>query len=236
MNERLHLARALIPYEVAVKRGMTDPYAWHQRAWDAFPSRHDGKDRDFLTRLEEKDDVLQLLILSPTPPERPDWCPTDGWQMKSVPDDFLDHATYDFSLLANPTRKLVVRDAAGQRRKDGKRIAITHREDRPDPNAPDRAAPGLISWIQRVGTENGFEIAPERTRTIPQPYRRFLAKSNAVSLHAVDFRGQLEVTDRARFRAIFYGRPDPGQPGRTIYGLGRAKGFGFGLLAIVPIG
>ncbi|MGI8602089.1 MAG: type I-E CRISPR-associated protein Cas6/Cse3/CasE [Verrucomicrobiales bacterium] len=234
MNERLHLARALVPYEVAVKRGMTDPYAWHQRAWDAFPSR-DRQPRDFLTRLEEKDDVLQLMILSPTPPERPGWCPTDGWQVKPIPEDFLGHEEYDFSLLANPTRKLVVRDEAGQRRKNGRRIAITHREDRPDTNAPDRMAPGLLSWLQRHGMENGFAIVPDQTRTIPQPFRRFHKEKHTVSLHAVDFRGRLQVTDRARFRSIFHGRPDPVDPARLIYGLGRAKGFGFGLLAVVPV-
>ena len=50
----------------------------------------------------------------------------------------------------------------------------------------------------------------------------------------MDFRGTLRVTDRAKFKAIFHGRPEPQDPGRLICGLGSAKGFGFGMLALAP--
>lgn len=234
MTNSLFLARALVPYEVAVKRGMTDPYTWHQRAWDAFPDR-DKQKRNFLTRLEEKNEHLQCLILAHSEPSKPDWCPSDGWTVKAVPDTFFDHAEFDFSLLANPTRKLVNRDPlTGRRIGGGKRIAITNRDDEPDKKDPSKNRPGLLTWLKRHGEDNGFTFDPEDVATNPAPFRRFLKGTHKVTLHAVDFRGRLRVTDPVKFRAIFYGREDESLPGHLVLGLGSAKGFGFGMLMVVP--
>ena len=234
MNSPLYLARALVPYEVAVKRGMTDPYIWHQRAWDAFPGRDKDK-RNFLTRLEAKNEHFQCVILAHSEPKKPDWCPTDGWQVKEVPDAFFNHEHFDFSLLANPTRKLVTRDpTTGRRIGEGKRIAITNREDEPDQKHPGKNRLGLLTWLKRRGDDNGFTFDSDEVATNSPPFRKFLKGKHTVTLHAVDFRGRLRVTDPAKFRAIFHGRPDPAESGRLVLGLGSAKGFGFGLLMVVP--
>lgn len=234
MNDSLYLARALVPYEVAVKRGMTDPYAWHQRAWDCFPDR-DKQKRNFLTRLEEKSEHLQCLILAHTEPQKPNWCPTDGWSVKAVPETFFNHEEFDFSLLANPTRKKVKRDpVTGKRIGEGKRVAITHVEDQPDRENPGKMRSGLLSWLKRHGEDNGFTIEPQHLAVNPAPFNRFFKGKHTVTLHAVDFRGRLRVTDAAKFRAIFYGREEPSLPGHLVLGLGSAKGFGFGMLMVVP--
>jgi CRISPR-associated protein Cas6/Cse3/CasE subtype I-E len=219
---QLFLARALVPYEVAMKRGMTDPYAWHQRSWDAFPQR-DKMTRDFLTRMELKNEVIQLLILAASEPQKPDWCPSPGWQVKAVPADYFQHQVYDFSLLANPTRKL----------RNGARVGLIHPEDKVKDGVITHH--GQLPWLKRQAQENGFVVDEASLEINGHPFRRFIAKEQKVTLHAVDFKGRLTVTDPEAFRRLFFGRPDPNDPQRLVYGIGRGKGFGFGLLSIVPI-
>ena len=70
----------------------------------------------------------------------------------------------------------------------------------------------------------GFYIAdPENLRTVPKP-RRYFQKGTTHGVHyAVEFQGVLTVTDSALFRTTF------------TTGIGSAKAFGFGLLALAPL-
>lgn len=225
MNSPLYLARAQVTYEVAAKRRFTSALAWHHAAWEAYdgiiPRRKD-KDRaaaglspgetappDFLYRVEQKDAHVQMLLLSHARPQRPGWCPEPGWQVKPMPDSFFTAPRYYFSLLANPT---VCRreTAAPGKRPRGSRTPVTERE-------------ALLSWLTRHGETAGFRPLTETVKTIARPRERFFKGDKAVTLHAVDFTGTIEVTDTARFRA------------RYPCGLGSAKGYGFGLLAVAPI-
>lgn len=206
-----HLTQILVPYELAVRQlKIRDSYDWHQRVWQAFKGR-DGDRRDFLSRVDEIDEAYRLLIVSPMEPTKPDWCPTDCFQTKAIPEDFFTGGSFRFSLLVNPTRKLVVRDATGERVKNGRRIALTGRDD-------------LIAWMQRKAEAGGFDIGdPERLRTIPKP-RSYFQKAGMHGVHfAVEFQGLLTVTDPIRFRSTF------------TTGIGSAKAFGFGLLALAPL-
>ncbi len=205
-----HLTQILVPYELAVRQlKIRDSYDWHQRVWQAFKGR-DGEQRDFLSRVDEADEAYRLLIVSPAAPTKPDWCPTDCFKTKPIPDDFFAAGQFRFSVLANPTRKLVVRNEAGERKKNGRRIALTKRED-------------LIAWIQRKAEAGGFDIGdPEGLRTIPKP-RSYFQKGAMQGVHfAIEFQGLLTVTDPALFRATF------------TSGIGSAKAFGFGQLALAP--
>jgi CRISPR system Cascade subunit CasE len=211
----LHLTRIEIDYETAHKAGLRDAYAWHQWAWQAFPGRPED-DRDFLTRLDDTGDGFRFLIQSATEPQRPGTCPTDAWQTKGIPDNFFGHAAYRFSLLANPTRKLAApRDVEGKRR-NGKRIPISTRED-------------LTAWIERKGSQHGFRVDPATLQTIPRPRQVFVKKSSAdtqrhAGLHsATEFVGILKITDPALFL----------QAAHT--GIGSAKAFGFGMLCLSPL-
>ncbi len=226
----LILTRALIPYELAAKwtsngrPGFADPYAWHQRAWECFPNAAKDADRDFLTRIDPKDEHLQLLILSPDVPTRPDWCPVDQWQSKNVDAEFLAAPRYQFSLLANPTRK-VRSDRNGNILKNGRRVPVTHREDRADP-VTGRMQRGLVSWMKEHGEAAGFLIDETSLRTITKPCQAFTKHNGARHhgmLHAVDFQGTLTVTDPAKLRAAF------------CCGIGSAKAFGFGMLCLSPL-
>lgn len=219
----LHLTKAIIPYDIAARwdhgRGFADSYAWHQRVWEAFPGR-ESAERDFLTRLDDQTDGFRLLILSAQPPTRPAWCPEPAWQTKSISEAFLSHTRYEFSVVANPARK-VRSNAEGKLLNNSRRVAIIHRDDR---EVDGKTQPGLLSWIIRKGTQHGFRLPhPEQVQTIPRP-RRYFMKKNQPGLHAAtEFQGVLEVTDPAAFQHAF------------ASGLGSARAFGFGMLCLAPI-
>jgi len=207
------LTQAQIPYDIAARDwkdgGFRDSYAWHKRIWEAFPGQPEAE-RNFLTRLDDTGHAFRLLILSPEPPTRPDWCPSDNWQSKTVGDDFFQHSAYRFSLLANPTKKLVVRDANGTKKKNGQRIALGKRED-------------LIEWIERKGTQHGFTLDAESLKTMPRPRQQFSKKGKGGTHTATVFTGMLQVSDPAAFKQA------------ATHGIGSAKAFGFGMLCLVPL-
>lgn len=206
----LHLTQILVSYEDAVRLlRIRDTYDWHQRVWQAFGAR-DGQPRDFLIRVDRKEETYRVLILSRSTPKKPDWCPTDCFGTKTIPDDYFRYSRYRFSLLANPTRKLRVDNPDGTRKKNGRRTPIVKREE-------------LVTWLQRKAEVGGFSVDPDSLLTIPRG-REFFHKPGAHGTHtAIEFQGELAVRDAAQFRLT------------VATGIGSAKAFGFGLLVLAPI-
>jgi CRISPR system Cascade subunit CasE len=217
-----HLTRVLLDYETAALRGIHDAYDWHQHAWDAFPDldgarnnrREDGATRHFLTRLDDKDGGYQMLLLSPTEPCRPGWCPDHeaNWRTKPVADTFLEHASYRFSLRANPTKKVTPKGADGKRHGQGKRVAV-------------RDFAELANWMDRKATASGFVIEPGTLRVAERGLYHFTKEKERRlgTLNIVDFDGALHANDQAAFKAAFQN------------GIGSAKAFGCGLLVLQPL-
>lgn len=205
------LAKMLIEPELAAQRRLqlTDGYALHQVAWQAF-SGLDDQPRAFLSRLDSAPDGYTLLLLSRTHcPQRPEWCPEECWTVKAITPAFLQRRYFRFDLRANPTRNVAKLDANGHPTKNGQRKPITRLDEQ-------------TAWLQRKASDSGFTIveAPEIGFCQDQVFR----KRNGHGVHTgVRFRGVLEVTDPPRFEAAFY------------KGIGSAKGFGFGMLLLQPI-
>ncbi len=205
----LHLTQILVSYEDAVRLlRIRDSYDWHQRVWQAFGHR-DGETRDFLIRVDRKEEAYRVLILSRSIPRKPDWCPTDCFGTKVIPDEYFARPRYRFSLLANPTRKVRSENADGSRRKNGRRVPIVQREE-------------LLDWLRRKGEAGGFTPDLDSLRTIPRGREFFYKPGAHGTLAAVEFQGQCTVTDPAAFRATI------------AAGIGSAKAFGFGLLCLSP--
>src|SRR5204863_2136675 len=62
--DTLHLTQISVSYEDAVRLlKIRDTYDWHQRVWQAFGGR-DGAARDFLVRVDRKEEAYRVLILS----------------------------------------------------------------------------------------------------------------------------------------------------------------------------
>ena len=208
----LYLTRALVPYDITARRwkddGFRDSYAWHKRIWECFPDRPEAS-RDFLTRLDDSGTGFRLLLLSASPPIKPDWCPEPGWESKAVKEEFLSHPRYRFSLLANPTKK-IRSNAKGEILKNSRRVSLTTREE-------------LLAWLERKAALHGFTLTPEEIRIIPRPSQSFL-KRGIGGLHtATEFSGILTVTDAQLLRHAF------------VSGIGSAKAFGFGMLCLSPL-
>ena len=218
-----HLTRIFLDYETAALRGIHDAYDWHQRTWDAFPhldgarnaSRGEDAPRHFLARLDDKDGGFQLLILSPTAPRRPVWCPdhSENWQTKPVAPSFLAHARYRFHLRANPTKKVTPKGSDGRRKGQGKRVAV-------------RDFAELGRWLERKASASGFAVEPGTLRMDELGLSHFTKEKERRlgTLNLVDFAGALRVTDLTAFKAAFEN------------GIGSAKAFGCGLLVLQPLG
>jgi CRISPR system Cascade subunit CasE len=205
----LHLTQIHVSYEQAVRLlKIRDTYDWHQRVWQAF-GRRDGDTRDFLVRIDRMEEAFRVLILSRNLSVRPDWCPSDCFQTKLIPETFFGHSHYAFSLLANPTKK-IRSNAEGERTKNGRRVPLTKRDD-------------LLAWLERKAAASGFSFDPATVQTIPRG-REYFHKNGAHGTHvAADFRGRLTVTDPGLFRTT------------VATGIGSAKAFGFGLLVLAPL-
>jgi len=206
-----YLTQVTLDFATAAKLRLRDNYDWHQAVWKAFPER-DGRQRDFLTRLDQRRDGFRLLIVSPTEPLRPVWCPPDAesWKTKSIQETFFTRSRYVFQLCANPTKKVAKQRPDGSLTKNGRRAPMCTRED-------------LVAWIRRKEEQGGFTVDETTLRTFTRG-RDYFEKNGMRGLHsAVEYRGVLTVTDRAKFYETF------------TRGIGSAKAFGFGLLVIAPL-
>lgn len=203
-----HLTQVTLDFATAAHLRLRDCYDWHQAVWKAFPGR-DGQQRNFLTRLDRQGDGFRLLIISPTEPTRPDWCPPESWQSKSIPETYFARRRYAFQLCVNATKKVTKLGPDGQPTKNGKRVPLRAREE-------------FVSWITRKGEQGGFAVNVETLRTFSRG-REYFEKQGMRGLHsAVEFQGVLNVTDPPKFHDSF------------TRGIGPAKAFGFGLLVIAP--
>lgn len=216
------LTRMHVQAQVARNERITDGYAWHKRTWDCFPEAPDAT-RDFLSRVDQLEGAFRIWLLSQTKPVRPSWCMIEDFELKEIAPTFFNHRYYAFDLRANPTKKLVVRDAHGQRRRQGKRISLVK---------PDE----LRAWLVRKGearcldsatgrpVPGGFRIRENHPLEISPMQENMFRKEEHAGWHGgVQFRGVLEVTRKEHFVETYQN------------GLGSAKGFGFGLLLLAPI-
>ena len=198
------LTRVRVSKVDAARLHLSDSYAWHQTFWRAFPGR-DGDQRDFLTRVDHRDQFFEAFILSPIEPMPQTW---GQWERKKVAKTFLEHPRYRFVLRANPTVKRVVRDESGIRKKNGCRKAICDLE-------------GLKTWLKTKGESGGFSIeAVDCDPPVKEPF--FHKNKHGVHVR-VDFQGVLAVTNREQFQKTFQ------------QGIGTARAFGFGMMLLQPI-
>ena len=93
----------------------------------------------------------------------------------------------------------------------GKIVAITGRDN-------------LMNWFVKKAPALGFEIDPDSLDISSNGVQKFdLGDGKWVTHNSAVFLGKLKVTDRMKFQESF------------CKGIGRAKGFGFGLFQISPL-
>lgn len=162
---------------------------------------------------------VELLIVSPGKPdlaamvEEAGWPSTTSWRTADY-SGFLgrlqEGQTWRFRLTANPVKN--VRTEPGKR---GKPVPLT--------------GDARLQWLLRQGPKLGASFGDEEsptadiTRRDLHRFRRGTDEQrNTVDLTTAQFDGLLEVTDPTLLR------------GALINGVGRAKGYGCGLLTLAP--
>lgn len=209
----------------------SSPYRIHAAVERAFPpeaARTTDRGR-ILWRLDEVPgavDEAWLYVLSPDRPDLTHICEQAGmpgspsWVTKAyapVLERIASGQLWQFRLKANPARKVFV--DKGTRAREGVvgtiQGHVTEAQQR--------------SWLLDRAEAHGFRIAQTEEgfdRLVVSHRKRevFKRKEGVVTLTTAQFDGVLEVTDAEAFRHVLG------------FGLGRARGFGCGLMTIAPAG
>jgi CRISPR system Cascade subunit CasE len=165
----------------------------------------DGQPRDFLTRLDRQEREGRVRLLLLSP------------QTPARPPEWPPDPE------AWQTREITPAFLAHRCYRFQLRANPTQRDNASRKRLPLRTDEGLRAWLARKAEAAGFAVEADTLRVI-QEGREWFAKSGHQGFHhAVEFEGVLTVTDPAEFAQAF------------THGIGSAKAFGFGLLALVPV-
>lgn len=211
---------------------MASPHRMHAAVEGAFPpdSVRENDEGRILWRLDasSKDHSTWLYVVSPEAPdfthiiEQAGWPTHVEWESKDYApllSRIMLGQQWQFRLRANPVRKAKV-DKGLRPKANGEGIVgkiqghVTAAQQR--------------DWLISRAAEHGFEILPddngEPSVTVSQRHQeRFGREGKTVTLTTAVFEGRLKVTDADLFRRAL------------CHGIGRAKGFGCGLMTIAPI-
>ncbi|MFC6356066.1 type I-E CRISPR-associated protein Cas6/Cse3/CasE [Luethyella okanaganae] len=199
---------------------LSSPHAMHAAVLAGFPEPESGSERGrILWRLDSGGPRAVLYISSPDQPdlehlnEQAGWPSLISWESRPYSQFLAQLATgqeWAFRLTANPVRN--VRVQAGQRGKPLGHVTPSQQ----------------LGWLLERENAAGFAVMRNAggeasvgvTRRETLNFRRGTA---AVTLRIATFDGILTVSDRERFIHTL------------THGLGRAKGYGCGLLTVAPV-
>ena len=189
-----------------------DAYSLHKAVYNLFPKRN-GRMRDFLYADKGGDfKNRRILILSKRSPEIPEFGKIES---KRVPESFLNHEYYGFRICINPVKK---------EKKTGKLIPV-----RGDKDLGITDSKALKDWFIKKAPGFGFEIPNTRKWNEPSfevtgiGFQAFKLKGKTVTHGKAVFHGKLKIINHDLFIKSFE------------EGIGKAKGFGFGLLELIPL-
>ncbi len=215
------------------RRLLASPYRLHAAVEAAFPpgmgESNENEEGRILWRLDRRVEEPQALWLYIVSPEKPDlthvveqagWPVHDRlWETKDYTpllDRIENGQRWEFRLKANPVRK--VREDKG-RNSNGRVVGTIQGHVTVDQQ---------IDWLASRAEAHGFALPLDDDNgpmvVVSQRNREtFKRGSNEVTLSTAVYNGVLTVTDADRMRATL------------CQGIGRAKGFGCGLLTVAPV-
>jgi CRISPR system Cascade subunit CasE len=219
----------LNPARAGTRKFLSSPQASHAAVMAAFPPGQaigpsSGSGR-VLWRIDRRDTDIDLYVVSPTEPdfthvvEQAGWPTTTAWATRKYTpllNNLADEQQWHFRLTANPIRAAIDRTADGPLTR-GKPTGLT--------------AADQMSWLQTKTDNNGFRLGicrssqgdiPDAT-IMQRSTLRFRRGPGTITLSTATYEGILVVTDPQKLRAAL------------INGIGRAKGYGCGLLTLAPV-
>ena len=202
-----------------VRKDLGSVYELHRTIWRAFP---DGDPGRILFRVDIPRLGSTPVVLVQSNHE-PDWSKLPLGYLKTSPEwkpfqpCFSIGQVLGFRLRANPTLRVHANNQALGTQWAGKRVALFQEND-------------LLDWLERKAKVGGFALgetpgAPANwgIRVTPEP-RVFTGKpGHGGWFQSVLFEGRIRVWEPDKFLETL------------ALGLGSAKGFGFGLLSVVPV-
>ena len=222
---RLHLNMA----HAGAARLASSPYRMHAAVEASFKpddQRSTGEGR-ILWRLDPSTHNRQYLALYVVSPAKPDFThiaeqaglpATDSWETKNYApllETIAEGQLWNFRLKANPVRKVLV--DKGNTQHDGV-VGSLQGHVTPAQQADWLVTRSLNNGFSFPGTyEDGAFRVSSRTK------EKFSRGEKTVTLSTAVFDGTLRVKDASLFKAAL------------CCGIGRAKGFGCGLLTIAPL-
>ncbi|WP_026196273.1 type I-E CRISPR-associated protein Cas6/Cse3/CasE [Corynebacterium lubricantis] len=199
---------------------LTDPQSMHAAVRAAFPPDLDESAGRVLWRVDNRNHEHVLYIVGSEAPTADHIVEQAGWTTRPPQtaeyDRFLDNLKrgqkWWFELVANPTYS--------ESRGEGKRGKVKAHV----------SAKHQLQWLHDRSEGAGFSLFDEgsgETTVIGRQglnfYRNYEAGKNKVRITTARFEGELEVTDADQLRQTL------------VSGIGRAKGYGCGLMTLAPI-
>jgi len=213
----MYLSKLLLnPESEEVHRDISDCHGLHKRIMHAFPKKSDpntGAREQFniLHRLEynRQSHSLTLYVQSE---QQPKWNFPNGYLKSTYPDEsssimivpfeITEQALYkgrelQFSLRANPTKKIDTKSIDGKKR-NGRRVPLIKQED-------------LKAWFDRKAKQHGFEpigdilvytktdVISKQTKGIKTVFQNGETIVHELTLQGVNFSGRLRITDPKLF-------------------------------------
>lgn len=217
----------LNPARAGTRKLLSSPQISHAAVMAAFPPGNDpAVDREgrVLWRIDRRDHAVDLYVVSPTEPdfthvlEQAGWPTTTAWATrKYLPllENLTEGQQWRFRLTANPVRAAVDR-REGVELTRGKRNGLTEEDQ--------------LTWLTQRTERNGFRLGLCRSpggdepdvRIIDRSTLRFRRGPATVTVSTATYEGTLEVADPQALRRALVG------------GIGRAKGYGCGLMTLAP--
>lgn len=208
------------PRRRGAQKLISSPHALHAAVQSGFPDPQPTEAGRVLWRLDIDDPQALLYVASPQQPdfthlaEQAGWPSLVTWESRSY-SPLLERLTagqrWRFRLTANPVHGVRAEGQRGRGKPVG-HVTVAQQE----------------KWLRDRQQAAGFEIVgDDRASTLNVVGRRMLRfqrKGVDVTLSLATYEGVLVVGDQDRFRHTL------------THGLGRAKGYGCGLLTLAPVG
>lgn len=204
----MYLSKWTLNQETILNKKMLDGYVLHQRVYDLFQNSDKRTFLYYPEKFDRRSREMRILVLSENKPSEPEYGNLD---VKEIPEDYLSNKTFMFSCRLHAVI-----------RKRDKTVPIWKEED-------------IFNWLKEREESWGVEFDHESLqRTESDSLFMFKRKAQRASddkeyayenirIDYVEISGILCVKNEALFKTMFKN------------GIGRAKGFGMGMLRVRAI-
>lgn len=211
----MYLSRVKIDRENRKKmKNLTHLGDFHSWVEESFPDEIEVGERNRkLWRIDSIGKVVYLLLLSQTKPDKTlfeKYAIPESFESKSY-QSVLNHIEtgdkYYFQLTANPTKSVKNSDNKTER---GQVVPLISVEDQ-------------LNYLMERSEKNGFYLKNNNFTLIERGHHSLYRNKKRLNVVSATYQGILTVKDEEVFKKTL------------MYGLGRKKAYGFGLLTIIPM-